>query len=136
MKKSLFVFSILLAFGFLSNFVTAQLVIGGNTMNVRNATGCTILAQASALNLNCDDVCQSAIVTINPFTSVAIPWACPSIDALAGGFFTKVGIRDIAAGVGAKVGNGCGVTLTASYVDCQNVNRTVTFVAPNTVLVQ
>lgn len=137
MKKSLFVFSILLAFGFLANFVSAQTTVGGvSTINVRNLTGCTIWAQATALDLNCDFTCNSAGFTINPFTSVAIPFVCSSVDALAAGFFTIVGIRDIAANVGLKVGNGCGVGLTGNYVDCQGFNRTVTFTPPNSVIVQ
>ncbi len=136
MKKSLFVFSILLAFGFLANFVSAQTVIGGGTINVRNLTGCTIWAQATALDLNCDNPCNSAAVIINPFTSVSIPFACPSIDAFLAGSFTLVGIRDIAANVGLKVGTGCGVGLTGNYVDCQGNNRTVTFTPPSNVVVQ
>jgi hypothetical protein len=136
MKKSLFVFSILLAFGFLANFASAQLVIGGGTLNVRNLTGCAITAVGTTLDPNCATTCQSAFVNVNPFTSVAIPFPCQSIDAFVAGSFTIVGIRDIAANAGMKVGDGCGVNLTGTYVDCQGITRTVTFTPPSTVIVQ
>jgi hypothetical protein len=136
MKKSLFVFSILLAFGFLANFASAQLVGGGGTLNVRNATGCPISAMGMTLDQNCASFCQTAFFNINPFTSVAIPFPCQTIDAFVAGSFTLVGIRDIAANVAFKIGDGCQTNLSATYIDCQGIARTATFTPPSTVIVQ
>lgn len=137
MKKYLFVFSFLLSVGFLFNLASAQLTGGGGgTLNVRNNTGCVIWVQGSTLDANCVTTCQSAGTNINPNTNVSIPFACLNIDAFAASSTIIVGIRDIAANVGFKIGNGCGVNFTGTYVDCQGISRTATFIAPNTVLVQ
>lgn len=135
MKKSLFVFSILLAFTFITNFVAAQTTLQ-SSITVLNNTQCTIWVQPMAYNLSCENVCQSTAVSIAPNSSVAIAFPCPNIDALAGGFFTIIGFKDQAAGVGFKIGNGCGVNLSNTYIDCQGTTRTATFIAPNSVVVQ
>jgi hypothetical protein len=135
MKKSLFVFSILLAFTFITNFVAAQATLQ-NSITVVNNSQCTIWVQPMGLDLNCQNVCQPAAVTIGPNASAVVAFPCPSVDALAGGFVTLIGFRDLAAGVGFKIGNGCGVNLSNTYTDCQGITRTVTFTAPNSVVVQ
>jgi hypothetical protein len=138
MKKSLFVFSILLAFGFVANFASAQLIGGGGsgTLNVRNLTGCAIWVQGSTQDMNCVTFCQSAGTNINPFTAVSIPFSCFDIDAFVATSTVLVGIRDIAANVAFKISNGCGLNISGSYVDCQGITRTATFFPPNSVLVQ
>lgn len=133
MKKSLFVFCMLLGFGFIANFAAAQVI---NSISVTNMTGCVITAQGYALDNNCDNVCRTAIVTILPHASAAVPYVCSSADPFANGHITIVGIADPASGSGVKVGNGCNVNLTGNYKDCEGITRTATFTAPNIVVVQ
>jgi hypothetical protein len=134
MKKTFFAFATLLFLSFAANFGFAQATV--NTITVNNQTNCNLWAQPYALDLNCDFACSGQGVVVNANSSANINFACSSIDALANGFFTIVGIADFASGNGIKVGNGCGVNLTGTIVDCQGFTRTVSFIAPNTVSIQ
>jgi hypothetical protein len=135
MKKSLLVFSILLAFTFITNFVAAQITLQ-NSITVVNNSQCTIWVMPMGYDLNCQNVCQPGAVTVGPNSSAVAAFPCPNVDALIGGFSTIIGFRDLAAGVAFKIGNGCGVNLSNTYIDCQGNTRTITFIPPNSVVVQ
>ena len=134
MKKYIFVFTILLAIGFISNTLFAQLTV--SSITVVNTTNCVLSAEPSALDLTCSHVCKSQVVNVNPHSAVAVPFPCAGADALSGGYYTIVGIFDPATNSGVKVGNGCGVNLSGTFKDCQGITRTATFIAPNTVNIQ
>lgn len=134
MKKYLFVFTILLALGFISNTLSAQLTVSSITVN--NNTGCALTVYPGASDLTCTRYCDLGSFNVNPNSSVAIPFPCADMDALAGGFFTIVRVLDNAAGAGGKVANGCGMGLSTTYIDCQGFTRTITLNSPNTVTIQ
>lgn len=134
MKKYLFVFTMLLAFGLISTKVSAQLTI--STINVVNNTGCVITVEPKTVDLNCRNACSDGQVNVNPNSHVAVPFFCPFVDAMSGGYITIIGVFDPVSGSGVKVGNGCGTTTTGQITDCQGITRTVTFTPPATLTIQ
>ena len=90
------------------------------------------MVRAGGYDSSCNLVCNAGMFNVAANSQISFPFPCGAIDAFT---TTRVSVADNGSGQGGNVGDGCGSTASATYVDCQGINRTITYVAPNLVTI-
>lgn len=106
----------------LGQFASAQVA----ELKFENNSDCPVTVQAQTNDANCKTVCSSSTVTVPANTLVSIPLFCLGEDKNS---TVQVQIMDNQST--ATAGTGCGLPISATYLDCFGNTRTLVLIAPN-----